>query len=156
MKKKILFIVSILVTMNLYSQEAWNIYSSCGQYASSTVVNLHYSIGQSISTNTANVEQYTQGFHFNHNALHVGVHNHNLFPNMKVYPNPAINYTMVEFGNHFHGELKLISNEGRILYRQLINSSKVTIDLSQYVNGLYILEGQSQKSNFKATILLHK
>ena len=61
---------------------------------------------------------------------------------MRVYPNPAINFINVEFGStQISGNVsfELFNQSGEMVYSEKINSndSKVTISVSEYATGIY-------------------
>lgn len=75
--------------------------------------------------------------------------------NVVIYPNPTSNVLKVSFGNIPHIEqLTLTDLQGKvILQRTNITDNAIQLDLSNYANGLYLLQVQSDQSSktFKVT-----
>lgn len=63
----------------------------------------------------------------------------NIFSSLTVYPNPASE--MVTIGNLPIGSTLTITNiTGKVVYNSLIDNEQTTINTSNYVNGVYILQ----------------
>lgn len=61
--------------------------------------------------------------------------------NLKVYPNPANNYLVVEFGkNNLNGaSIQLIDIIGKSVYTKNVTTGRITINISDLAQGIYLL-----------------
>lgn len=69
-----------------------------------------------------------------------GIHNAGTFNSMKAYPNP--NNGMLTIENLGHAEVSIKSIDGRLLYKKEMND-KLSLDISGYESGIYLLSLQS-------------
>jgi hypothetical protein len=58
---------------------------------------------------------------------------------ISISPNPSKGMFNLSLPSELKGQLEIKSIDGKILYSELISSTKLTIDLSNYSSGLYIL-----------------
>lgn len=67
---------------------------------------------------------------------------------IKVYPNPAQGYIVLEFEEMFSGSIVLYDMSGRKnLEKEVIEQKNVPLDLSQITNGLYIIHTKNIKGH---------
>ena len=75
--------------------------------------------------------------------------------NLALYPNPTSNILNVSFGNiQFVEQITLTDLQGKIIVQKKnITSNNLQLDLSNYNNGLYLLQVQSKEDTkvFKVT-----
>ncbi len=78
------------------------------------------------------------------------------FENMfKVLPNPASKSVFVEFNNYFTGRADIINCYGKILRTEYLEDcNNATIDLSEFINGIYILRCSNSKHQWSVKILI--
>ena len=76
---------------------------------------------------------------------------------LSIYPNPTNGEINVSFFNNIESNLEIINLLGKIIYRKNINEygkQIVTIDLSEFSNGIYILELKNEKGIINEKIIL--
>lgn len=69
---------------------------------------------------------------------------------IRIYPNPAVSVFTIQNGN-FNGQpytINCYSSIGVLLYSKNIESEKSTIEISQWAEGVYIIEVDSEKFKF--------
>ena len=67
-----------------------------------------------------------------------------VFGNMNVFPNPAADKAIVQFDRAFNGELQLLSPEGKLVFKQKVNSAiRVPLLLGELSPGLYYIQVSS-------------
>lgn len=64
---------------------------------------------------------------------------------ISISPNPSKGMFNLSLPSEIKGQLEVKSIDGKILYSELISSTKLTIDLSNYASGLYILNVTDNK-----------
>lgn len=75
--------------------------------------------------------------------------------NIKMYPNPATNYTTIEFDKAINASIQLLNLNGQlIIEKQISNSSKENIELDNLTEGLYVLRviGDQYQSTMKLLV----
>jgi hypothetical protein len=81
----------------------------------------------------------------------------NFFPNgVKVFPNPAQQFITAEFGNEWQGQkvIEIIDVNGRKHTVATGNRATITIDVSDYSSGLYILRTSTANKSTSNKILI--
>ena len=76
---------------------------------------------------------------------------------LSIYPNPTSGEINVSFYNYNQSNLKIINLLGEVIYRQNISeygNQLLTIDLSEFSNGIYILELKNDKDIINEKIIL--
>lgn len=136
------------------AQPSWNVVTALGSYANKSNVYVHSSIGQPLSTSTANHNLYSQGFQFSNGSLNVAILNYENVIHARVYPNPISDVCYLELVENFVGDIKIKTIDGVVLYRQVVYSKFVELDLSQFNSGLYLLDGHSLKFNFTLILIV--
>ncbi len=63
----------------------------------------------------------------------------NIRQNLRIYPNPAVNYLVVDLGGEAEVEVSLVNIIGRRVYYRNLTIDKLTIDLSSIPAGAYFL-----------------
>ncbi len=87
------------------------------------------------------------------NVVVVGINsNKNKF--IHVYPNPTTN--TIQFNIEKNAEVKLMDAFGRLLFTSTLEAGKQKINLSDFENGIYVLNVSNEENNFTAKIVLQK
>lgn len=74
--------------------------------------------------------------------------------NFSVFPNPVSNSVNFEFGTPIQGELEICSLNGKIIHKQLLQSSSEQVDMTLYGKGIYIVKIRTE--NWMGTTKLVK
>ncbi|MCC7333089.1 MAG: proprotein convertase P-domain-containing protein [Flavobacteriales bacterium] len=68
--------------------------------------------------------------------------------NINIYPNPTSDILTVDFGKNSIEKIKLIDMQGKVVYSlENITSNTEKIDMSQFNNGIYILQMEGKEIN---------
>jgi hypothetical protein len=79
------------------------------------------------------------------------VANENIIKNsdLKIFPNPAIDYLIVESNDISIGkDINVYALNGSLIYRQKITETKSVIDVSGYPTGIYIVNIDKETAKF--------
>lgn len=74
--------------------------------------------------------------------------------NLKVYPNPAHNYFMIEDGKNSHKKIVLYSAYGQIMLQEESSDIKTKINTQDFANGIYYLRIESDGKQLSQTIMI--
>jgi hypothetical protein len=112
----------------------------------------------SILTKTDDEALITEGFHQPEYTLMTAIE---IVPlsQISVYPNPSSDILNIEVGGGTTFDdlkIRLFNSTGTLLYTQTFSNSSITIDLSNFVTGIYFLEVASNESDKKGTITIIK
>lgn len=66
---------------------------------------------------------------------------------IKLYPNPAVDYIYLSFGETIVSHINVFDMSGRMLSNTLINSTNYRMDVSSYRSGTYIVKIFDKKGN---------
>ncbi len=73
----------------------------------------------------------------------------------KVFPSPASESIFIEFNNYFSGSVEIINCYGKIIRTEFVkNCTKAVIDLSELINGMYLLRLRNDKYQESVKILI--
>lgn len=76
------------------------------------------------------------------------------FPYYKIYPNPATDFIILEFQQNINiFSIKIVDFSGKIIYNTCNTSSNIKIDVSNFKNGVYILDIETEKQIFTEKII---
>jgi subtilisin-like proprotein convertase family protein len=88
-------------------------------------------------------------------AITVGIDKNNIDKNVSIFPNPTNNILNISFGDiQFIEQVVLTDLQGKIIIQKNnLTSNNLQLDLSNYSNGLYLLQVQSKEDSkvFKVT-----
>lgn len=82
------------------------------------------------------------------NFIYTDVIENSLNYPIRVYPNPSIGMVNISFQNSVNGLLKIEDYTGKVVYNEKINQkngSAITIDMSDFSNGIYFINLDNQK-----------
>lgn len=65
--------------------------------------------------------------------------------NFKMYPNPAKETVRLEWSNHVNGDISLLSLDGKILQKHIVNGNMLHIALSELPPGIYFVQMKSNE-----------
>jgi hypothetical protein len=69
-----------------------------------------------------------------------GIHSSVISDQIKIFPNPAQNILMIDFGNNKSGTVEIIDLQGRMITnKNVMNDAKTEITISGLANGMYLL-----------------
>lgn len=71
----------------------------------------------------------------------------------KIYPNPALNYFVVEQTNK-KGSLKLFDGQGKLLMDKSLNSKMETISINELTPGVYFMSLQADKEVYNTRLMV--
>ena len=133
--------------------------NTSGGDATGTGGTVSYSIGQVAYTSQSGSNgNINQGVQQPFEIYSVGVEEIDLNINLNAFPNPIselLNLQFDEYGNH-NATIQLFDQAGKILHKEQISNTTTTLDLSQYVSGLYLLNILSDKKIIKTFKIIKK
>jgi|LakMenEpi03Aug12_release.lakeMendotaPanAssembly.Ray.scaffolds.fasta_scaffold4903626_1 hypothetical protein len=62
-----------------------------------------------------------------------------------MYPNPANETVRLEWSNHVNGDISLLSLDGKILQKHIVNGNMLHIALSELPPGIYFVQMKSNE-----------
>lgn len=72
----------------------------------------------------------------------------------KIYPNPATDNISISFENEINNfEISIFSIEGKLIYKTIANSKNVNIDISEFTNGLYLIQIKSEEKTYNSRFI---
>lgn len=75
----------------------------------------------------------------------------------EVYPNPNTGILNLKFSNHQVNNIKIYNSQGMLCYQSFnITQPDYTIDMSSYVNGIYIIYAEINNQVLTQKIILEK
>lgn len=154
MNKLLFFSVLFFLCSKIMAQSPWSVFPSLGTLGKVSNIVIHSTIGQPLSTVTANSSLYSQGFQFDNRSLHVAIHQLSDDVSVRLYPNPTSDLCTLDFGEYYEGEVKISSLDGLALYQKSLRANRIELNLSGFNSGLYLLECHSQKFKFNSTIIV--
>ena len=75
----------------------------------------------------------------------------------KIFPNPAQNNVFIHADNSSNRQaatIQLLDLQGRILTEMLFSSNEIAIDLSTYMQGIYLVKVLSSELIFTQTLII--
>ncbi|MEJ5245768.1 MAG: T9SS type A sorting domain-containing protein [Bacteroidota bacterium] len=155
-KKKIFFIISILV-LSLVELQAQVSINAAGGNASGSSGSVSYSVGQVFYTtnsyaNTSVVQGVQQPYEISVVSSVDEAKSITLL--VSAYPNPATDYLQLQIEGEMIGNLsyQLVDITGKLLQNQQILNNQTTIIISNYVSSTYFLkvfQGNKEIKTFK-------
>ena len=144
MKNLILLILFIIIfPLFIFTQEiSQDVIASSGDYYEGTSARLSWTLGELvIETHSSGEVTLTQGFH--QPAFEISSVFENSAGNfaMQVYPVQSSGFIMVEFEEiHQNLQVELYNLEGQMVLSRLMDSEKITLDLTNLLPSEYILK----------------
>ena len=71
---------------------------------------------------------------------------------VKLFPNPATDYSTIQFREPGTYNIELTDASGRQLFSNQVTGSNTTLDLKAYANGIYLLQVKSEDSETTETV----
>ena len=110
-------------------------------------------VAGSYLTSAGSTDIYT--FKFGNNLIPTGLDNQGNKPVVVIYPNPAKD--IVTIGNVPSGSTVNITDiTGRIVYSTKTNNDEITINTSEFVNGVYIIQVENNGSVANKKLVINK
>jgi hypothetical protein len=104
-----------------------------------------------VSSNMLNLQpgsiMYVDNFSFEYPA---GIGDVEQTVNTSIFPNPASNKVSFSFSEEVSGSLNIYSNDGHLVYSQIMNGTKHSTDVSSFAAGTYyfgLYEGNKKISS---------
>lgn len=112
-----------------YSQKGWNTINlrtatPCGSFSSSQTIYVNLILTTDVNTPDGSNKE------------------------IQLYPNPAIDYIYLDFGEAKVSQLQIFDISGRVISTQTINSMSYRIDVSSFRTGMYIVKLYMQSGSF--------
>tara|TARA_B110000046_G_scaffold160504_1_gene173666 strand:- start:673 stop:1155 length:483 start_codon:yes stop_codon:yes gene_type:complete len=144
--KNILFVIIVLSTYKLYSQES--VISSGGE-AKGTTGSLSYSAGQ-VATNSylSDEGSMSEGVQHTYQIITLGGIKNNFNISLRAYPNPTkdlLNIQIDDFREQYF-VYQLLDIEGRIIQSKRINDHQTEIDVRDLSSGIFLVQILGEKS----------
>ena len=152
MKKTKLIIMFSLISA-ITGVKAQQGFTAAGGGASGSGGNAAYSVGQIVyTTNTGAGGSVAQGVHQPYEiSLVLGLEDHQISLNMKVYPNPTSDFLILNVGNFELSTLnfELFDVSGKLLESKKITSITETISMENLPSSTYFLKVTSNNEEVK-------
>lgn len=157
MKKIFLLILVSAIVQYLHSQ---HIINTNGRYINNDTFSISYSIGDiSIATFHNNEYIVDQGFIINefHDVYSppVGVENNSIYHSINVYPNPVIDFLMIE-SNICGLKYRLINIYGANMANGILSGNKFVISMKYFPQSVYILQLSENNKPVKSYTIIKK
>ena len=70
------------------------------------------------------------------------------FSKIKVYPNPVVDVVKIQTElSSIQADIQLFDTKGNLVFRDVLNTNMMTIDMSDYVDGIYFLRAQTETTS---------
>ena len=140
-----------IATTSLYAQEA---VPATGGEASGTGGTVSYTVGQVLyNTNSGTSNSEAQGVQQPYEiSIVVGIEaQQGIRLSCQVYPNPSTNYLVLEVENYDLKDLhyQLLDVSGKLLKSKRIESTKITINMIDYLPSAYLLQVVSESTTIQ-------
>ena len=113
-----------------------------GEYLALTVSNSTAYIGFTSST----IDTQGDVFFTSFNNPTLSVPSYNEIPQPKIYPNPTKNSILIHLENSIETQVKLYDLTGKIMFSETLKSDVISIDLSNYASGIYLIAIRNQQT----------
>ncbi len=151
--KKTKLIIMFSLIFSLTGVKAQQAFTAAGGGASGSGGTAAYSLGQIVyTTNTGVAGSVAQGVQQPYEiSIVLGVEDHQISLNMKVYPNPTSDFLILNVGNFDLSTLnfEIYEVNGKLLERKKITSSTETISLENLPSSTYFLKVTSNNQEVK-------
>ena len=151
--KKTKLIIMFSLIFSLTGVKAQQVFTAAGGGASGSGGTAAYSVGQIVyTTNTGAAGSVAQGVQQPYEiSIVLGVEDHQISLNMKVYPNPTSDFLMLNVGNFDLSTLnfELYEINGKLIESKKITSSTETISLENLPSSTYFLKITSNNQEVK-------
>jgi len=151
MKRKTIFLLSLLSTLAVSAQE---VLSTQGDSYSSASANINFTIGEVvINTETNGANELTQGFHQTNWNL-VGLEDHSLGFEAIIFPNPTsevLNIRTIAFENVTY---TLYDSKGKLILEDYLSGEQTPIQVSDLAPGSYSIILNNHKRHLKTFRLI--
>ena len=147
----LLFILSLT---RLNSQSSWLSFNSAG--GSSGIIQgkqIHFSIGQAVSSGTSNPSNQIQGFQYIYFNSRTAT-NETDRTSIRLYPNPASDMINIINEDNQYGRLEIFNMSGQRVLNMEIYNSQTQVDISNLNPGSYLFSFIQDQSIFKQIIVI--
>jgi hypothetical protein len=81
------------------------------------------------------------------NAENTGINEINLNGNFQISPNPGngIFTLLLQHVSNLNSEIEIYNSLGELIKSMVVNNKKTIIDISEYSNGIYLVEMKTEK-----------
>ena len=160
MKFTLVFLLSILFSFSLHSQEVIGTTGGLDTTAN-TSTSVAWTIGEPVieTFESPNIDlTLTQGFHQSGFQIVFVEEKPARNINTKIYPNPALGYFNIEFTGVLPDEAQYMMYDftGKLVREGTIDSQIQRVELGNLANAQYILKIQSNKVDYEKTYRLQK
>lgn len=157
MKKSIIYLFSLAISISLSAQSIQNeVVSAAGESSSSTSFNVDYTVGEPVIELTSSTNfNVSQGFH--QPSLYVTAIEDVELSDIICYPNPVNDNLVVEIPSSYTNAFvyTIYDLSGKILSTETIQSGSNIIDMKHFAVGNYLLQvtETSTGKSFQSKIL---
>ena len=151
MKKRTLFLFSLLSTIAVSAQE---VLSTQGDSYSNASSNIDFTIGEVIiNTGTDGTVDLTQGFHQT-NWNFVGMEEYSPGFKASVFPNPTSEVLNIRTSSFENVRYTLYNAQGKLLIQDILSAEQTPIQVGQLAPGSYSIILNNQTQNLKTFKLI--
>ncbi|MBL7816432.1 MAG: T9SS type A sorting domain-containing protein [Saprospiraceae bacterium] len=72
---------------------------------------------------------------------------------IKIYPNPTNNLLTIDLGNMQHATVTFLDILGRVMFNKESQTNQMTLDLSNFESGIYMLEVKSKNVSIQEKVI---
>lgn len=123
-----------------------------GESASNSNGSISFSVGQTNYENSSNsIGSYSQGVQQPYEYYVLDITAHDVSLSVTLYPNPASNYVVIEFGDNqmLNCTFQLTDMTGRILQKGNLESPKTLVNLESLLPSTYFIEVKTTNNQTK-------
>ena len=151
MKKRTLFLISLLSTLTVTAQE---VVSTQGDSYSNASANVNFTIGEVvINTGTNGANDLTQGFHQT-NWNFVGLEDHSPSFEARIFPNPTSEVLNIRTSTFENVTYTLYDTKGKLILKDILSAEQTPIQVGQLAPGSYSIILNNQTQNLKTFKLI--
>ena len=149
--------VAILIFMHSFYLSAQSSWQSINTVGGSTAIiqgkQIHFSVGQSVSSGTSNPSNQIQGYQYIYFNYRTAT-NETRPTSFHLYPNPASDIIQIINEDIENGRLEIFNMSGQRVLNIEINNSQTQVDVSNLNPGSYLFSFIQDQSIFKQNIVI--
>ena len=137
------YVVILVLVLTLNCLNAQEIFTSSGGNFKDNNSELNWTIGESITEtiiNGNNNSIVTSGINQPIINIQSIVQNIEYMPDISIFPNPTMQFVNIKLYKRIPLTIKVLSITGDMLYSENVDETSFQVNISNNVNGIYILE----------------
>lgn len=155
-KQKINLIIILFCQLAIGQSISKQVIGSSGMTQANTSYKLSWTVGEPIvGLMTAGGNQLGNGFYTSLDITTLSTEDFSMDVAIKIYPNPSAHLLYASQKEQHPIEIKVIDLNGKLLLTKKIIDGEA-IDISQYTNGMYLIEALDEVTNKKNTYKIIK